>query len=424
MHTRRSFLKSTALAAVAAGFTPSAFAKKLDVIHPLTHDASPVDSHDERFWKLIREQFPLTRERIYLNNGTMGPSPYPVINAYTKKINHIDEYGEYGGWDVARPKLARLIRCDEKEISLTHNATEGIDVIAAGLKLKRGDEVIMTTHEHVGNALPWLNRQKRDGIVVKTFVPAMTAAENLNRINDLITPRTRAIAMNLFSCTVGQLFPGKEISTLGRDKGLWVMLDAAHPPGMMPVDVKDIGCDFYVSCGHKWLCGPKGTGFLYVDKNKFDDVTPIWVGGGSDKGWDFQGKLDYADTAHRYDFGTQNAALYEGLAAAVDFMMMIGLENIHRRTKALATHLRNGLKALGDNVEILTPEEEGSYAAVIGFKMKNADMVRIAAHLGEKYHIRIRNVPEASLNSTRISTHIYNSFEEVELLLKGLGEIG
>ncbi len=422
MNSRRSFIASTTAAAAGAFFHFDVGRTLQPMLLPSV-DGKKIESGDEPFWKLVRSQFPLTHDRIYLNNGTMGPSPYPVINACIKKMNYTDETGEYGGWDVARPKIARLIHCDEKEVSLTHNATEGIDIIASGLKLTRGDEVIMTTHEHVGNALPWLNRQKRDGIVVRTFVPARTAAENLNRVNDMITPKTRAIAMNVFSCTVGQLFPGKEIAKLGHDKNLFVMLDAAHPPGMMPVDVKDIGCDAYVSCGHKWLCGPKGTGFLYVDAKRFDDVTPIWVGGGSDKGWDFAGKLEYADTAHRYDFGTQNAALYEGLAASIDFMMNIGLENIHRRTKALATHLLTGLEELGDRVEILTPTEDQSRAAVAGFKLKNADMTKIAAHLGEKYHMRVRNVHEAGLNSTRISTHIYNSFEDVDLLLKGLKEL-
>jgi selenocysteine lyase/cysteine desulfurase len=189
----------------------------------------------------------------------------------------------------------------------------------------------------------------------------------------------------------------------------------------MQVDVKDLGCDAFVSCGHKWLCGPKGTGFLYVNRERLDDVIPHWVGGGSDKGWTFDGKLEYADTAHRYDFATQNSSLYEGLGAAIDFMSGIGIENIQRRTKALATRVMSGLKELG--AEILTPEEERSRGAVTGFRMKSADMNKIAAHLGEKYKMRIRNVAEAGLNSTRISTHIYNTFEEVELLLKGLKEL-
>lgn len=420
MSTRRAFIKSS------AALTAISFAGRIIPLSaapiPQTFGKS-ISPEDEHFWKIVRDQFPLSRERIYLNNGTMGPSPYPVIQAVQKKMEAIDEMGEYGGWDVARPKVAALLNCDEKEVSLTHNATEGIDVIACGLKLNRGDEVIMTTHEHVGNALPWLNRQKRDGISVKTFVPASTAAENLNRINDLITPRTRAIAMNHISCTIGQVFPGKEISKLGHDKGLFVMLDAAHPPGMMPIDVKDIGCDFFVSCGHKWLCGPKGTGFLYVKKELLDSVIPIWVGGGSDKGWTFDGKLEYADTAHRYDFATQNASLYEGLGAAIDFMTKIGFENIQRRTRALTSYFIKGLKELGDKVEILTPEEEQSHAAVTGFRLKNADMNKISTHLMEKYKIRVRNVGEAGLNSTRISTHIYNSFEEVDVLMKGLKEI-
>ncbi|HMD15000.1 MAG TPA: aminotransferase class V-fold PLP-dependent enzyme, partial [Bacteroidota bacterium] len=140
---------------------------------------------DEQFWSVVRDQFPLSRDRIYLNNGTIGPSPYPVGESVKKSMEELDISGEYSGWDTVRPKLAKFVNVDESEISLTHNVTEGINIIAGGLPLQRGDEVIMTTHEHVGNALPWLNRARLDSIVIKTVKPALTADENLNRINDL-----------------------------------------------------------------------------------------------------------------------------------------------------------------------------------------------------------------------------------------------
>jgi selenocysteine lyase/cysteine desulfurase len=227
-------------------------------------------SNDEQFWKMVRDQFPLTHDRIYFNNGTMGPSPFVVREAVKGFIDNIDVSGEYGGWETARPKLAKFVNVDESEISLTHNVTEGINVVAWGLPLKMGDEVILTNHEHAGNALPWLNRAKYDGIIIKTLKPAQTASENLNRINDLITKKTRVIGIPHISCTIGQVFPAKEISKLGHDKGLWVFFDGAHGPGMTMLDLKDVGCDFYATCCHKWMCGPKGTGFLFVRKEMLD----------------------------------------------------------------------------------------------------------------------------------------------------------
>ncbi len=229
-----------------------------------------VAADDEHFWSVVRSQFPLTRDYIYLNNGTMGPSPYVVLETVKRAMESINISAEYGGWEVARPRLAKFVNVDEAEISLTHNVTEGINVVAWGLPLNRGDEVIMTTHEHAGNALPWLNRARYDGIVIKTLKPAMTADENLNRINHLITKRTRAIAIPHITCTVGQVFPAKAIAKLGHDKGLWVFFDGAHGPGMLDLDLKDIGCDFYATCCHKWMLGPKGTGFLYVRKEALD----------------------------------------------------------------------------------------------------------------------------------------------------------
>ncbi len=267
----------------------------------------------------------------------MGPSPFVVIDAVKSEMEDVERNARYGGWDTVRPKVAKFINARDEEISLTHNVTEGIDIVACGLPLKRGDEVILTNHEHAGNAIPWLARARRDAIVVKVLLLAPTAAETLNRLNALITQHTRVIAVPHITCTIGQVLPAKEIAKLGHDKGLWVFFDGAHTPGMMPLDVKDIGCDFFATCGHKWMMGPKGTGFVYIRKEMQEVLEPYWAGALSDAGWDLQkGTLDYRKDAHKYDFGTQNAALYVGLGAAIDFLYHIGMENIARRDRALA----------------------------------------------------------------------------------------
>jgi L-cysteine/cystine lyase len=187
-----------------------------------------------------------------------------------------------------------------------------------------------------------------------------------------------------------------------------------------------MGCDFYASCGHKWMCGPKGTGFLYVRKDLLDTVQARWVGGYSDTGWDltvsppeFKG---YVPSAHRYDFGTQNAALSIGLAAAVDFLHHIGMENIVRRGNALAARLQRGLLELGDRVEMLTPTEERSRGFVIGFRLKKIAYDAFGAHAAKK-GFRIRLVPESHLNSIRVSTHLYNNPREVDAFLDAVREV-
>ncbi len=416
---RRRFIRTFAGGAL-GGAMLYAFPEHARAKYILASDEQ-VPSDDEQFWSVVREQFPLKHDPLYLNNGTMGPSPFVVIDAVTTELGEVDRSGRYGGWEDARPKIARFVNALPEEISLTHNVTEGINVVACGLPLRRGDEVIMTTHEHAGNALPWLARARRDGVVIRVFTPALTKAETLSRINDLITPKTRGIAVPHITCTIGQVLPAKEICALAREKGLWVMLDGAHTPGMMPLDVKELGCDFFTSCGHKWMMGPKGTGFLYVRKEMVDVLEPYWVGGGVDKGWDIRkGTLEYRTDAHRFDFATQSSALYVGLGAAVDFLYHIGMENVAARGRGLALHMRAELEKLGDRVEILTPSEEGGFGSVLGFRLRNYAFDKLQQYLLEKYRIITRMVPENGVNCNRISTHIYNSYAEVDRLIEAI----
>ena len=411
--------------AMSAGLMGGLMLKRIGNAAPRPAGPPPTGTEpdDERFWNLVRAQFPLRTEPVYMNNGTMGPSPYPVLDAVRGEMEDIDRAGRYGGWDVARPVVASFINASPEEISLTHNVTEGISVVACGIPLKRGDEVILTDHEHVGNALPWLARSRRDGIVIRTFSPAPTAAGTLERISALINARTRVVAVPHITCTTGHVLPAREICTLGRDKNLYVMIDAAHTPGMMPLDVRAMGCDFLASCGHKWMLGPKGTGFLYVRKDLLEVLEPHWTGGGSDAGWDVrQGTMAFRNDAHRFDFASQNAALYVGLNAAIEFVNSIGITAILSRDLMLAGYLRSRLEELGDRVSILTPSEEGSFGAVVAFRLKKTPYDDLYNFLLNERKIITRMVPENGVNCNRISTHIYNSQAEVDRLVEAVRE--
>ena len=414
---RRNFIRSASiLATLSIGEIDHLSAKQ-----QIKTGGKLIAEDDETYWQNVRQLFPLTKDWTYLNNGTFGPSPYPVIEAVKKGMLDADEMGNYGSYDATIPKIAKFVGANDHEIALTHNVTEGINIACWGVPLQKGDEVILTTHEHVGNAAPWMNRMKLHGIVIKKYTPASTAAETLNRISALINKKTRAIATPHIPCTQGQVLPIKDICRLAKDKGLYALIDGAHGSGMMPLDLHDMGCDTYASCCHKWMLGPKGTGYLYVRKEFQDTLQAFYAGGGTanDK-WDLMTNPitigEYSPNAHRYFGGTQANGLYTGVNASIDFIETIGIVNIHNRIKSLGKYTQDRLLEFGDKIELLTPTEEISRCAVNGFKIKGVDYKKFYDACADN-KIRIRMVPENGINCLRVSTHIYNNKAEVDKLM-------
>jgi selenocysteine lyase/cysteine desulfurase len=420
MSNRRRFLQKLSASFLASGvfIGNSSAALHKSVID---HSLSEVD-----FWEEIRKGFPLTRERTYMNNGTFGPAPFQVSQAMNDSLEEINRSGEYGHFDQERVLLASFLGVATDELSLTHNTTEGINIMVWGLPLQKGDEVILTTHEHVGNGLPWLNRAKLDGIVLRTFEPQDTQEKNLEEIKKLINSKTKVIAVPHVTCTTGLVFPIKEISELAKSKGIYTAIDGAHGAGTFDLNISELGCDFYAGCFHKWLLGPAGTGFLYVKKELLDELQAIQVGGYSDDGWDITTNPPVIrglnPTAHRYDYGTQSRTLYVGVAAAAKFHLEIGKAKVESRIRELNDYLYIGLEAMGGKIQILTPAEKESRIAMISFKSLNMSYQEMAKGISNE-GFRIRQVPESGVNAIRVSTHIYNSKAEIDALLASVEKV-
>jgi selenocysteine lyase/cysteine desulfurase len=414
MNERRKFIRNSLMFAGALGLGNLYSERPLPI--PDVVDA------DEDYWKIVRSQFPLSNTRIFLNNGTMGPSPYSVLNEVYEDMQEVDTVARYGGHEEAAIKaLAGFLNTKDSEISLMRNVTEGINVVCWGLNLKAGDEVIMTGHEHVGHATPWLNRSRLHGIKITVFELGKTAEETLNNLKKKITKNTKVISVPHIPCTIGQILPVNEICSFAKEKGIICFLDGAHPPGMLKTDLKEIGCDLYAGCCHKWMLGPKGTGFLYVAEHMRDKVQAYYGGGGFDSGWDMLSQppelKGYADNGHRYYYGTQNPSLFKGIVKAVEFHKQIGSERIEKRVRSLAAYLQEQLVKLSPDIEMLTPLESVSRGAQVSFKIKNKEVVKLQTQCNEQ-KIITRYVPENNINCLRISTHIYNSFEEIDSFLK------
>lgn len=419
---RRSFLKMS----IATPFAASVLSSDILTSEAIASGPGGLGSsaHDEAYWSGIRDQFPITKELLYMNNGTMGPSPKVITDRVTARIAHVDRTGDYGGnYDKIKEAVARVLGAPSHEdIALTHNVSEAISILASGLKLKSGDEVILTDQEHGGNAVPWLARAKKDGIVIKFVKLVPDDAAVLGNFFDAITPRTKVICVPHIPCTTGQVLPIAEISALARRSGIWMIADGAHPPGMMSVNVQHLGVHAYTSCGHKWLCGPKGVGFLYITPEMREVCDPTWCGAESDKVWTYSGQLEWAPSAARYDFATQNYALYDGLLGAIEWMEAIGFNNIEQRLQALTMHLRTRMaEELEGHYDMLTPAT--SITGLTTIKLRRKQYQEFANELLAKHKIRTRVVPESNLEANRFSCHIYTSPEDIERFITGAKDV-
>jgi selenocysteine lyase/cysteine desulfurase len=384
---------------------------------------------DEAFWKLVRDQFILDPGWSYLNFGGLGSCPLPVINSlleWTQSEERAPSAGhdEQIWWSV-KEKLARILgkSCRKEDLGLISGATEGINMIINGLPLKKGDEVITSTHEHVAVNAGLLNRMQRDGIVIRLFEPDFkNGLGNVDRIASLINDRTRLIIVSHVTCTTGQRFPGKEISKLAREKGIWFALDGAQAPACVPFDIVDCGVDFYACSTHKWIMGPKRTGFIYVRQGMLDTLRPMTAGGyTTEKNDIIKSEFVLHPTAQRYEYGTQNDALFFALGKALDFVETIGVERIWKHNHALAERFYNGLLEIS-GVETVSPDEVQYRSSMIGFRMKTHDFSKINEHLA-KDKIRVRSVTEGNMNSIRVSFHVCNHDGEVTKILESLKKL-
>ncbi|MBN2206596.1 MAG: aminotransferase class V-fold PLP-dependent enzyme [Candidatus Aminicenantes bacterium] len=392
-------------------------------------EAAAGSGDEDALWAVLRGQFLLDPDWTYLNFGGLGACPLPVLNSLAE-WSRVEERAPSAGhdakrWNEVKAKLATLLgrSCRMEDLALIGGATEGVNMILNGLPLKKGDEVITSTHEHVAVHTALLNRMHKDGIVIRLFEPDIFSGRgNVDRIARLVNGRTRLIFISHVTCTTGQRFPEREISELARSRGIWFALDGAQAPVNVLFDIVDCGVDFYTCSAHKWMMGPKRTGFLYVRQGMLEALRPHATGGGSAERYDIEtNEIVFYPTAQRYEYGTQNDALFYALGTAVDFVNAVGVERIWNRGRAMAERFYRGLRQIPD-VDSVSPREEAWRSCMIGFRMKTHDFGAVNAHLA-KDKIRVRPVSEGKLNAIRVSFFLNNRMEDVDKILDSLKKL-
>jgi isopenicillin-N epimerase len=424
MIDRRSFLSSfagVAGAAAALGLPPKCD-PLLEQEAPKLPDSALYGSNEEAYWTEWRKQFLIPADEVYLNNGTVGSCPMPVLRAVFDGYNDTEKMAQsdpedypiwgYGAWNEFRDPLAEFVGCTRDELALVRNATEANSYIANGLDMKPGDEVLMTDQEHPGGEHPWNLRAKRYGIVVKKITlpkPVPNAAAALNLINDAITPRTRVLFFSHITTVTGVVLPAKELCALARLKGILSAVDGAHVAGMMRLNLRELGCDMYTSSPHKWLQAPKGTGFLYVRDEVIDRLWNTIV----TAGWD-EPKL----RAERFQrIGSSNVPALWGMRAAVQLANQIGMERIERRHRQMADHILKEMVQRG--AESWTSPDPSLRCAIASVNASPIQITEIENWMWTTKKIRIRGGGPSKI---RLSTPYYLLRKDVERFLGAYDE--
>jgi cysteine desulfurase/selenocysteine lyase len=375
-------------------------------------------------WSEIQKQFLPIPNSVYMNNGTMGITPKPVLTALQEAFEEVAKAGHYStDLLTIKERLSPLLGVDTKTIAITKNVTEGINIACWGNDLTAGDEVLMTTHEHVGGCAAWLYRAATEGIKIKTFALGSTAEETFINFKKALSPQTKIVAVPHIPCTIGQILPVKDICTEARKRGITSIIDGAHPLGMIQFNIADLGCDYYAGCLHKWLLAPLGLGFVYIHPDRLANTKIHNVGAYSIADFDMTAEnpmnKNLVNETQRFSTGTFCSPLYAAAVRAIDWYQAIGPARIESRVKELTLHAQTELRKMSKDIQVLTPFEEKSRGAQTTFSLKNKtaqDFLKYAQSSNPKFILR--HVHEGKLDAVRVSTHYYNDHEQIDALIE------
>lgn len=371
----------------------------------------------------VRREYRHVADVAYFNTGTFGSMAERVLERVCERIAHFERHGLtvyeelLAQVEAVRRRLAARIGAAPEEIALTRNATDGVNLVAAGLDWQPGDEVLISDQEHPAMAFPWTWAAQTRGLVVRRFTVEHDPAATLRNVRALIGPRTRLIGASWVTSPFGIRLPAREICRLARERGILSLIDGAQAFAVFPVDVRSLGCDCFTSNGHKWLCGPKGTGFFWARADLMARLRPAHVGAGSEARYDPEAGLVLRPDGRRFEFATTTHTLWAGLGPALDWFDELGWDWVEARTARLSGYLKDGLAQLG-GVELKTPRPFERSSGLVTFALPGRDANALVAHLVTQWRVRPRSLHLPG--HVRVSTAYFNTDEEIERLLAGV----
>jgi cysteine desulfurase/selenocysteine lyase len=391
----------------------------------------------------IRQDFPALamqvygKPLVYLDNAASAQKPKAVLDriqkAYTQEYANVHRGLHYlanaatDAYEGARDIVAKFLNAPSKdEVIFTRNATEAINLVAYTFgreRLKEGDEIVLSIMEHHSNIVPWHFLRERQGAVIKWAPIDEDGNFLIDEFEKLLGPRTKMVAITQMSNALGTFVPVKEVVRIAHARGIPVLVDGSQAAVHLPVDVQDIGCDFYVFTGHK-IYGPSGIGVLW-GKREHLDAMPPFNGGGEMIRDVFEDRVTYGDPPHKFEAGTPSIVQAIGLGAAIEYVNSIGKERIRAHEDGLIRYAHERLGEINSLRIIGTAKEKG---AVLSFEMRGAhphdiatiiDRAGVAVRAGTHCVMPLLN--RIGVGATcRASFALYNTKDEVDVLARAL----
>ncbi len=379
-----------------------------------------VPAPDDAFWKAIRrDQFYLDRDVAFLQGGSVGPSPKPVVDRVTEAIRAFDSdplkhQPKY--WPIveeSREKLARFVGTRPERIALVQNTTMALSVFAQGVTWKVGGEILMTDQEYGAVNACFDYVAERHGMTVRRVHLPMEITDQQQIIDVFksgLNDKTAAMVFGHVYWSTGLVTPVKELTEIGRDRGIWVVVDGAHAVSMVPLHLDEWNPHFYASSLHKWTLSPKGTGMLFVSDDAHDRVEPLILGSSAHPN----------PNASRFDMmGTRDQTPFIGLGTALDFQQEIGWDHIRTYCRGLVDYMRERLGRIR-GVRFLTPRDPEMSGFITTFTIEGADLQKIRQELWDDEKIETVAFHINDVPVFRISTHFYNSREEIDRMVRAI----
>ncbi len=416
-HDRRRFLSMVGKGLGLATLSSTVVASLLNDLHAATkrvqHLSPESVSSDEDFWFEIQQSFSITRGIVNLNNGGVSPSPRLVTEALVRYIWQSEDVTAYSMWQILEPQcetvrtgLADAFGCDREEIAITRNASESLEICLLGLDLKRGDEILTTTQDYPRMITTLKQREQREGLVLKQIkipIPPKRLSEITEAFERAITPKTRVILVSHVVNITGQITPVKEICDLARSKGIEVVVDGAHSFGHFDFKQKDLGCDYFGTSLHKWLFAPKGTGFLYVKREKIEKLWALMA----------TSKEQAKDIRKFEEVGTHPAANKLAIGEALLFHKGLGAKRKEARLRYIRNYWANQLKDL-PNIRFNTSFDENQSCCITNVEVVGVDPSAIGNYLMGTHKIFTTPIIHDEFRGIRITPSVYTTLGELD----------
>jgi selenocysteine lyase/cysteine desulfurase len=414
---RRSFLsaagKGLGLMAASSSVVATLF-EKVNAAGRRIERLSPIDAAaDEDYWSTIQQAFSVTRGIVNLNNGGVSPSPRMVTEAFVRYTWQQEDATAYTMWQLLEPQsetirtgLAEIFGCDAEEIAITRNASESLEILLMGMDFKSGDEILTTTQDYPRMLTTLKQRELREGLKLN-LIKIPIAPNNVNDIaaafESAVTPKTKLILISHQINLTGQINPVKKVCDMARAKGVETIVDGAHSFAQFDFKRDDLGCDYFGTSLHKWIYAPKGTGMLYVRKEKIPKIWALMASEDKNK----------SDIRKFEEIGTHSAAMRLAIGEAILFHNAIGGKRKEERLRYLSLYWMNKLKGV-PKIGFNTSFDPAQSCAIANFKIDGVDPVALGGYLMSKHKIFTTPIVHEEFTGVRITPNVYTTLWELD----------